>query len=594
MNTIYTYIEEQEVAFKTKIPLEDGWFWNFRDHIRLSFLYKHAQFETKNDDRELRPFKNIARPILNVQYRTEGFDVKDIEIYVDNPDDYHKSFLVKKWHDRWARENAMDTFIDDLVQSFVDYGGALVKKTESVRPEVVDLRTLAFCDQTDMLSGPFAIKHYYTPSQLKDMAKVGWGTVGATISIDDLVLKAETKKQMDKASPSTKTPGRYIEVYEIHNVAERDFNVTSNDDTPQIYICAFYSDQAGNPQGVTLFKNPEPKLPFKLIKRDPIPGRALGYGGMEELFEAQIWTNFDEIAIAGMLEQASKIFYLTTDQKFKNQTMVGRKNGSVLDLTQGSTFDQLNNVPRNLSVFENKAVDWHQHAMEVGAASELSLGKEPASGTPFKSVETQLVEGNSLHLWRQGRLATFMDEIYRDWIIPLGAKELTKGTQWLAELSGDEIMEISDTISRNEANARMKKALIDGNIDEVTPQNYEQIKTVLKDGEIRKGKKRFLEILKDEMKDAPLSVYTNIVGKQKNLALLTDKLVNYVRQLIATPEVRQDPGLMKHVNEILESSGLSPIVYGVKPSQMQQQPPQQPSGGGTQGLKDFSKAQQPA
>ena len=32
-------------------------------------------------------------PILNIQFRTEGFDVKDIELYVDKPDEYFKSLV---------------------------------------------------------------------------------------------------------------------------------------------------------------------------------------------------------------------------------------------------------------------------------------------------------------------------------------------------------------------------------------------------------------------------------------------------------------------------------------------------------------------
>ncbi len=166
MRDVYSFVEEQEIAFRNKIPLEDGWMWNFADHIKRSFLYKNSQFLDKNEDRDKRPYKNIVRPILNIQYRTEGFDVKDIELYVDNSEEYYKSFLVKKFHDMWALKNEIDTFIDELVESFVDYGGVLVKNVKGIRPEVVDLRTIAFSDQTDFLSGPFAIKHYMSPSQL--------------------------------------------------------------------------------------------------------------------------------------------------------------------------------------------------------------------------------------------------------------------------------------------------------------------------------------------------------------------------------------------------------------------------------------------
>lgn len=39
-------------------------------------------------------------------------------------------------------ENKIDTFIDEMTESYATYGGVLVRKTKSARPEVVDLRSL--------------------------------------------------------------------------------------------------------------------------------------------------------------------------------------------------------------------------------------------------------------------------------------------------------------------------------------------------------------------------------------------------------------------------------------------------------------------
>jgi len=581
MSNIYNYIVEQEEGFRKEIPMEYGWYWSFKNHVRRSFLYKHSQFEENNDNREQRPNKNIIRPILNVQYRTEGFDVKDIEIYVNNPDHYYKSFLVKKYYEKWARQNDIDTFIDDLVESYVDYGGALVKNVKGVRPEVVDLRTIAFCDQTDILSGPFAIKHYYTASQLRK--KTQWDSD----MIEFLITKAEAKKHMDKEDEETKTPGKYIEIYEIHNVSPSDFDVSSRDTEPYIYICGLYTGQDGREDGVTLFKNREPKLPFKMLKRDPIKGRALGWGGIEELFEPQVWTNYAEIHIAGMLENASKVLYLTTDRRFKGQNLRNKKSGEVLDIQTNADIRQLDTVPRNFTVFKDYTMGMHEHAMEMGAASDIFMGQQPNSGTPFKSLESQLIEGKSLHLWRQGRIATFVDEIHRDWIIPGLAADLRKGDKFLSELSADEMMALSEAFARTNVNALAKQALLEGRT--VTQDMIDSLSAVQQAAFVKRGNKKFLEIMKDELADDKLDVYTNIAGKQKNMAQLTDKMVNTVRQLIATPELRQDAEMIKWLNSIFESSGMSPITFSPRTI------PVKPQGtGNTEGLKDLAQANEPS
>src|SRR3990167_2568665 len=148
----YKFLLGEETLFKTaRIEVAGNYFWSFFEHVLKSVLYKFSQF-VKGPD-ENKPFKNIIRPILNLQYRAEGFDVKDIELFINDSEKYYKSFLIKKYHEKWAREKEMDTFIDSLVESYVDFGGALVKRMKNGMPEVVPLQRIAFCDQTDLLSG---------------------------------------------------------------------------------------------------------------------------------------------------------------------------------------------------------------------------------------------------------------------------------------------------------------------------------------------------------------------------------------------------------------------------------------------------------
>jgi hypothetical protein len=86
-----------------------------------------------------------------------------------------------------------------------------------------------------------------------------------------------------------------------------------------------------------------------------------------------------------------------------------------------------------------------------------------------------------------------------------------------------------------------------------------------------KDNKKFIIILKDELKDVPLSVNVNISGKQKNLSQYTDKLVNIFRQIAVAPQILDDPRMAKIFNQILESSGLSPIDFGAFKSPQSEQ-----------------------
>jgi len=589
MKNIYDYIVEEEAGYKKPVNIQDGWDWSMREHLKRSALYKNSQFERENDKRDKRPFKNIVRPILNIQYRTEGFDVKDIELYVDNPDKYYKSFLIKKFHEKWALNNEIDTFIDEVVESYVDYGGVLVKNIDDIRPEVVNLQTIAFCDQTDIMSGPFAIKHNFSPSQLREMSGKGWGeeSKGATVDVNTLIQLAENEKDTSDDTMKNITPGKYIEIYEVHGEFEDSWltgRETEEDKyTKQIHIVAFYKNQNDQEVGVTLFSSREPKIPFKFLKRDPIHGRALGFGGVEELFEAQVWTNYSEIRIREMLDNASKTLYKTTDPRFKTRnSLANAEQGQIFDLQQNTDISQIDTTPRNLQIFENSIALWEDHANKIGAAGDILQGEQPSAGTPFKSVETQLMEAKGLHHWRQGKIAVFVEEIYREWSIPRFKKEIVKGQKFLAELSADELQEISQQVVKNMTNNMVKDKIFSGEL--VSQEEVEAFKENATEEFLQKGRKRFIEILKDEFKDEPFEIRTNIAGKQKDLALLTDKMVNVLRQFIATPEIRQDPEMIKLLNTILESSGMSPIIFGAS-----KMPVKQEGSASTQPLKELAQ-----
>ena len=91
----------------------------------------------------------------------------------------------------------------------------------------------------------------------------------------------------------------------------------------------------------------------------------------------------------------------------------------------------------------------------------------------------------------------------------------------------------------------------------------------------------------DQIRRAAVSVMTNIAGKQKNLALITDKLTNVLRQVMSTPQILQDPEMVKIFNQIMESSGLQPINF--RPAPVQTQPAQ---SGSTQPLQQMAQTNQ--
>lgn len=586
-NDIFDYITIQENNYKKPIPINDTWPWSMKDHIKTSELYSHSQLLNGKDD--FTPVKNITRPILNLQHRAEDIELKDVQLYVDDPENYHLSFLVKKYHDDvFVQENDLDTFFDELNVSRIDYGGGLSKQLNKPCPEVVPLQSIAFCDQTDMLSGPIGIKHYYSPDQLLAMGEKGWGdeSNGATISLEDLIiLSREEKKDDNTNNQAATTPGRYIEIYEVHgNLPKKFADKTDNSEKyeTRLFICAFYQKKnSTDKQGVILYTAKEKKIPFKLVKRDSVYGRALGFGGAEELFEAQVWVNYDMLRIRDMLDAASKTILQTNDKNFANRNKVrDMDNLETVVLAEGTSLGQVDTFPRNLQLFENHMLMLENHAKDMGAAQDPIQGKEPTSGTPFASLQAQIQQGLGLHEYRRGQFAKHIEEIYKDWIIPHIQKKIVEGAQFLSNLSLEDMQYVTDSVVTNLSNKRIKEMVLNGHIP--TEDEVQVVKDTIREDFKKGGNKKFIKILKGEFKDVKLTVKVNVAGKSKNLALAVDKLTNIFRAIFSNPQgfaqVLQIKGMANAFNEMLELSGLSPADFsGIdKIAQAPQQPVEAP------------------
>jgi hypothetical protein len=566
-NNIFDYIVTQEANYRHPVPINDVWNWSMKDHIKTSDLYDNSQLLNGKDD--FTPVKNITRPILNLQYRTEDIELKDVQIYVDDPSKFHLSFLVKKYHDDvFVQENDLDTFFDELNVSRIKFGGGLSKQLNRPAPEVVPLQSIAFCDQTDMLSGPIGIKHHYSPDQLLDMKKVGWGDEanGATITVENLIKLSREEKKEPGDNQTAKTPGRYIEIYEVHGNFPKRF-ANDKDDSEEyetrLFICAFYQ-RKNKPErtGVILYTALEPKSPFKMVRRDPVYGRALGFGGAEELFEPQVWVNYDMIRMQAMLDAASKTIMQIAGP---SSGVVAAKtdvknldNLSLIDVGENAV-SQVDTFPRNIALFDKSIASWEAHAQQMGAANDSIMGQPPTSGTPFKLQELVTAESHGLHDYRRGIFAKHIEEIYRDWIIPHIQRKITQGTKFLSELTLDELQYVSESMVTNQVNNRIKELILSG--ENVTPEQQEAFTKLYKEEFVKKGNKQFIEILKGEFKDMPLGVKVTVQGKSKDLSGRTDKLVNIFRVVVANPAVLKMPPIARIFNDILEASGLNPADF---------------------------------
>lgn len=567
---IFSYIKEQESRFDTEeITVGENWNWNLKNHVQKIFHFKNDQF-TRGENDWRRPFKNVLEPVLNLAYWSEDIEVKDIVFFIENRMGRILSFLIKKYHDEvYVKENDIDLLLDEITEDDVDYGGVLVQEGEE-RPEVMFLPSVAFADQTDMMGGPIGFKHYFSPEKLRQMKSRGWGdpSNGADMSIEELITLADNKRDPSgqDGQQENNTSGKLIEVYIVKGDLPEHYlldNDNMEDWYNQVHIVGFYTSKDNREQGVTLFKKKETRETLKFHTSKKVYGRALGRGVGESLLHPQVWTNFLEIHKTNMLEAGSKVPLWTDDEDFIDEnTIKDQENLTVNKLREGRRLGLVPTMDANkIQLFQNSVNEWFEQAQAAGSAFDPLLGKEQASGTTFRGQERVVHQGRGIHDRRRGQRAKFIEEIYRDWIIPDMIKGIKNGREFLATLTADEMDWMVDQLAENRANRERTEQVLNG--QEVTD------KEALKEAAImeiqRGGNKRLFKILKDEFKDIEVKIGINIAGKQKDLALMSDKILSIFQFVFANPQgfqqAMQIPGMASAFNDILEFSGVSPIDF---------------------------------
>lgn len=580
--TPFEYIKAEETSFATtRVPLTNAKDWNFKEHVERCLNVSNGWFHSGSND-GLRPYDDIVTPVIDVSFRLEGFDVKHIVPYVDSIKDSYKSFIVKKRHPQWAKKHQLDTFIDEVVESSIIFDLVLVKDVNQVRPEVVPLQDIAFCDQTDIMSGPICIKHQWSITDILEY-KGKWDDE----KIDQVILMAKASKTVTTANDrEVKTPAKYIEGYELHGMFPESW--LRDDGNPdkyvdQIQIVTYYYAEDGSKQGVVLFKGKTKPMSekFKALKIDTVrsKGRACGRSIVERLFEPQVWHNYSYIKLKRMLDAAVNLIQ-TDSEIYGGKKISDLKENTIIKHEAGKPLSRVDMTIQNVTPHTNMMTQTENQARVLGSASDAALGRAPVSGTPFALQDLIVNQGEGIHEYRQGKIATFFsDVLYPDLILKYLIRDINNDIEFSEELTMDEMEEIAEIISKNRFKNIFKERLLNKGV--VYSSEKDTMLATIKEDFKKNGTRKFFKLLKGELADVPIKVKMNIVGKQKDLAKNADSLSKLISNILANIEgIRAIPGVSKSYNELIEATGLSPIdfskILNSEQQSNQQSNPQKP------------------
>lgn len=583
MQSIYDFVKQQRDNYRTQtIEITPGYEFNQYETLRTIELYHNSRFTTGNKDslgRE-KPFYNICKFRVNVATRATDIDTKDVQI--DSVRTTEKSataaFILNLKNRNWMRESGFAPFLNNFGHTRCKYGGVMVKKSEQsaeLRLDVVSWRDL-ITDQIDIESGVKIERHYYTPASLKTDAPSNWK------NIDDAIETAKKSQEAQAGNSPSKanlTPGASIEVFEIHGVLPTCYLAGTSDKYPETYgaeteyerqmhVVVIDESDKDNTTGITLYAGIESEDPYKYLPYEKVPGRGLGVGVIEDLFEAQVWTNYSVKQKKDMLDLAGKIIWQTADSSVAaKNVLTDIESGTILTTAVNMPITQVNNVPASLPGFNEVINEWNQQAEHVTSTYPAILGQTPPRGTAYRLMAAMNQEAAALFEYRHEEASIFIQEIYFDWVLPFLAKQIKDDKELTATLEPEELEMVADALAAHEAATFGKEQILSGK--DVTAQDIAGIKDAAGNWHMKTSRRGFNKFA-DLFTDWEGTVTVDISGEQHDKKAVLESIFNIFKLIMQAPQILQDPQMARLFNEALELSGISPVLV----PKAQQQAPQ--------------------
>ena len=572
--------------FNDNIAIFDGLSYSQYKTLKKVEYYTNSQYMTGNKDNlgRQKPFFNIVNAKVNLAITATDLDTKDIEIMAKNPASFDKSFIIRKEVQNWMSESNFALTLNEIGETRARYGGVLIKKViknGKLSIEIPEWKNL-ITDQVDIDKGVKIEKHYMTPAEYSKVHDA----FNLNVPIDK-VLKLASNKRSLNTTTITKTPTKYVVVWEIHGEFPESMMDTEGKKyrySNQYHVIV--GDEVGKQLSVHAEEESEDEILYKYLAWRKVPGRGLGAGVVEDGFEAQVWTNDAKVREKEIMEIASKIGFKTTDPKMQNNVLTDLDNGFILKLGQGHDIQQLNTVSNAIPEFNNLVKSWDDQYSKVSSTFETNSGDSLPSGTPYRLAVVQSQNANSLFDYRRQELGIFLKEVFDEWVIPFLIKKINKKHILSSDFSHDELKTIDSAFATEEANKQFIERILKG--EEVTQETYDQIFNMqLEFIQSTKGR-RFLDIPDNYFKDFETTTDIVTTGEQINKAVVLESLNNIVTTVAQNPQILQDPILSQIFGRIIEVTnvGLSPISLGIgvnKPVQTPQQAPQAPQQAVQQG-----------
>lgn len=569
--SILRTINKEIQDFQTKfITIVAGLTFNQYETLQRIFFYYNSKFQSGeiDDEGDRKYFFNIVKNPCKVYSKAIDFDTKNIRMLTAGGGDPLKTWFMERDLKYWMRDKQFGKVLNRIFYELPIFGSVVIKIING-EPYFVDLRNF-YVDQTadDLGCSNYITEvHNYSVSEFRKVAKqMKWD-------------KSKVDKAIDLFHQMKDTS--HIRLYERYGeVVEEDDNGMKYP-YKRVFIADVGNDELDNygrvtlkHQGVVLASEEWEGNPYWEFHAEKIPGRWLGVGVVETLFEPQIKQN--ETA---NLESKSAYFlalhvFQTRDPAFNRNLKGNVKSGEVFNTD--SEITEVNIQDRNGAFFNEQTRKWQNNRDEMTFSYDAIQGERSPAGTPLGS--TQLSVGQTLSYFEgiQENVAMDIKEMLYEVILPQFEKENTK--EHTLRLVGKDLDTYIGMV-KNELVAKevIRQLVADKNL---TNEDRDIIEVAITEA-IKQGKEKLLDIPSEYYKGLKYDIDIDITGESIDTRVRSATYFAGLQAITADPTILTDPTKKKFFFKYLEDGGVNPNdLFDVEQKTPETIMPEQKMGGG--------------
>ena len=554
MNDISKQITQEINNFQTKqIQIVPNFYFNQYETIHKIIFYHNSKYVSGDidDEGDRKYFYNINRNPCKVFSKAIDFDTKNIRLLTTEGGDSLKTWFMERDLKYWMRDKQFGKVLNRIFIDLPVYGSVVLKIIEG-EPHFVDLRNFIVDQTADTLEDANYITeiHNYTVGQFRKIAKqMKWKKEDIEKTIDEYYKMKNTShiRLYERYGDIKETKEDGNDVWEYRRTFFADVGVDEYDQWGRLQ----------NPkQGVVLSSETWEGNPYWEFHASKVPGRWLGVGVVEELFEPQIAANQNTNLQQKSSFWASLKIFQTRDSAINRNLATDTRNGEILNVDSEITPVNMASS-ENLAFFNQQDNKWIRNRDELTFSYDVVQGERLPAGTPLGSAQLAVTQTLSYFEQIQENIALDIKEMLYEVIIPQFEKENT--LEHTVRLVGKDLDTYIAMITNDLVFKEVIRQVVSG---KPFPTNADrEVMEIAIAESIKQDKEKILTVPKGFYKDIKYDVDIDITGESIDTRVRQATIFAILQAITADPMMTQDPTKKKILYMIAENGGINPNEF---------------------------------